>query len=75
LHIGPDDTERFFDAIRQAVIDATIVRVTDREPHDGVVCGTEIALTVGKRTTKSITSWHYEHARDAPRLVTAYPIR
>jgi hypothetical protein len=72
LHIGADDAERFWSAIAHAVLDAPVHRVTDKAP-DGVVCGVETTLTVGKRTAKARTSWHYEHASDAPRLVTAYP--
>ena len=72
LRIGPDDALLFWNAITEAVIDAEIIRVTDRGP-DGVACGVETILTVGKRTAKARLSWHYEHARDVPRLVTAYP--
>jgi len=72
LRIGADDTQRFWRAIAQAVIDMPIVRVTDREPF-GVACGVETFLTIGKRTAKARTSWHYMHTGDAPRLVTAYP--
>jgi len=72
LHIGPGDAQRFWEEVTQAVLDMPIVRVTDREPF-GVAYGVEIFLTVGKRTTKARTSWHYMHAHDAPRLVTAYP--
>jgi hypothetical protein len=39
----------------------------------GVACGVEMFLTIDKRTTKARVSWHYMHAHDAPRLVTAYP--
>jgi hypothetical protein len=70
LHIGPGDTERFFDAIRKAVIDATIVRVTERH---GITCGAAITLQIAQRSAKTTTSWHYGHAHDRPRLVTAYP--
>jgi hypothetical protein len=70
LHIGPDDTRRFWAAIRQAVIGAQIVRVTERH---GVTCGADITLQIGRRRAKTTTSWHYQHIRDKPRLVTAYP--
>jgi hypothetical protein len=72
LHIGPDDTQRFWSAIADVVLDVAIYRVTDKAP-DGVVCGVETILAVGKRTAKARLSWHYEHAHDDPRLVTAYP--
>ncbi len=72
LHIGPDDTSRFWEALRQAVIGTPIARVTDREPF-GVACGVETFLTIGERTTKARISWHYMQAHDDPRLVTAYP--
>lgn len=70
LHIGPNDTEPFWKAIRRAVIGAQIVRVTERH---GVTCGANITLQIGQRRAKTMTSWHYRHARDMPRLVTAYP--
>jgi hypothetical protein len=72
LRIRSDDTERFWDAIAQAVFDAPIFKVVDREP-DGVVCGVETILVVGERSVKTRLFWHYKHADDAPRLVTAYP--
>jgi hypothetical protein len=72
LRIGADDTLRFWRAIADAVLDMPIYKVTDREPF-GVACGVETILTVGKRTAKARTFWHYMHTRDAPRLVTAYP--
>jgi hypothetical protein len=74
LHVGPDDAQRFWDAIAHAVLDTPIYKVTDKAP-DGVVCGVETSLAIGERTAKARTFWHYEHARDVPRLVTAYPIR
>jgi hypothetical protein len=72
LHIDQNDTQRFWSAIARAVLDAPIHRVTNRGP-DGFVCGVESTLTIGKRTVGTRTAWHYEHTRDAPRLVTAYP--
>lgn len=72
LHIGPDDTQRFWNAIAQAVLDgAPIFRVTQRY---GVTCGINIELQIGVRKAKTTTSWHYKHPHDTPRLVTAYPI-
>lgn len=74
MQIDESDAQRFWDAIAHAVLDVPIHRVTDKAP-DGVVCGVETTLTIDRRTTKARTSWHYEHARDVPRLVTAYPRR
>jgi hypothetical protein len=74
LHIGESDAQRFWDAIARVILDAPIHRVNDREPH-GIVCGVETSIAVGKRTAKAQTVWHYKYARDAPRLVTVYPIR
>jgi hypothetical protein len=72
LHIGPDDAQRFWEEIAQAVLDGgPIFRVTERH---GVTCGINIELQIGVRKAKTTTSWHYKHAHDAPRLVTAYPI-
>jgi hypothetical protein len=72
LRIGEGDTRRFWRAIADAVLDAPIHRVTDKAPF-GVVCGVDTTLVIGKRTAKARTSWHYKHAHNAPRLVTAYP--
>lgn len=72
LQIGPDDAQRFWNAIAEAVLDGDpIFRVTERY---GVTCGINIELQIGVRKAKTTTSWHYKHAHDAPRLVTAYPI-
>lgn len=71
LRIGPRDAERLWKAIVQAVVGARTFRVNDS--HYGTVCGANIELVIGRRSTKTTTSWHYEHALDAPRLVTAYP--
>lgn len=71
LHIGPDDTPRFWSAIARAVLHGDpIFRVTERY---GVTCGINIELQIGVRKANTTTSWHYKHAHDAPRLVTAYP--
>jgi hypothetical protein len=72
LHIGSEDTQRFWNAIAQAVIGVPIFTIRDRAP-EGIVCGAEIELAIGKRSAKTRTFWHYKHAGDAPRLVTAYP--
>jgi hypothetical protein len=72
LHIGPDDTLRLWNAIARAAIGAPSFRVAERH---GVTCGANIELQIGPRQTKATTSWHYQQANDAPRLVTAYPIR
>jgi hypothetical protein len=54
------------------MLDAQVHKVVDRG-QDGIVCGVESQLTIGSRTAWVRTSWHYEHAAAAPRLVTAYP--
>ncbi|HEY2283876.1 MAG TPA: hypothetical protein VGH60_10045 [Solirubrobacteraceae bacterium] len=72
LRVDEDDAWRFWSAITLAVLDAPIYKVTDRKPY-GMVCGVKTILAVGKRTANARTFWHYKHAHDAPRLVTAYP--
>lgn len=74
LRIDKHDIERFWEAIARGVLRATIFRVIYESP-DGAVCGAKIELTIGVRSTNATTSWHYAHPFDAPRLVTAYPIR
>lgn len=72
LHIGPQDTPVFWEAIIETLAGAQIVRVTDRAPF-GIVCGIETVVRVGRCSAKARTSWHYTRAFDAPRLLTAYP--
>ncbi len=72
LHIGEHDAWRFWIAIANAVAQSPIYKIIDRG-RDGLVCGVEVKLTIDGRTTNAVTSWHYEYALDAPRLVTAYP--
>jgi hypothetical protein len=66
------DTERVWAAITEALLDAPIHKIVDHG-QDGVVCGLDMELTVASRRARVRTSWHYEHAGAAPRLVTAYP--
>jgi hypothetical protein len=72
FHVGPLDAKRIWLAIAGAVLDATIYKVIDRG-RDGIVCGVELELTIGSRTARVMTSWHYENVGSTPRLVTAYP--
>ncbi|MGH2854661.1 MAG: DUF6883 domain-containing protein [Solirubrobacteraceae bacterium] len=72
FHIEPADIERVWRGITEAVLDAPIFKVIDRGP-DGIVCGVDMKLTVDTRVATLRTSWHYERAGDAPRLITAYP--
>lgn len=72
FHVELDAAERVWRAIADAALHAPIVRLIDRR-QVGVVCGVDIELTINFRTARVRTSWHYEHAGAAPRLVTAYP--
>jgi hypothetical protein len=72
LHIGSDDTQRFWEAIAKAVLDKPILAIRDISPH-GVNYEVRIELTLGDRTAATVTIWHYASPDDAPRLVTAYP--
>lgn len=69
---GSDDSERIWDAITAAVLDAPVSVVRDRAPY-GVVCGVEVTLAIDNRTASVATAWHYADEDAAPRLVTAYP--
>ncbi len=70
LHIGQTDSARLWQAIVQALPGNPIHRVAERH---GTVCGVEMTIRIGVRTANARTSWHYRHAQDHPRLVTAYP--
>lgn len=72
FHVGLADTETVWTAITGAILDAPIHKIVDRG-QDGVVCGVDMELTIASRRARVRTSWHYEYARAAPRLVTAYP--
>lgn len=72
LHVEPADAGSVWRAIAEAVLQAPIHKILDRG-HDGIVCGVELELTIASRTARVRTSWHYERAGAAPRLVTAYP--
>lgn len=70
LRIDENDAQRFWEAIKRAVIEARIFKVTE---EFGIVCGVEVSLTIGRRAANARIFWHYERAGDAPRLVTTYP--
>jgi hypothetical protein len=72
FRIGDEDTERLWNAIAQAALDAPIFRIIDRGKY-GIVCGVAFPLTLNERTATVTTSWHYAAAGDVPRLITAYP--
>ncbi len=72
LCIGKHDAQHFWSAIADAVLEAPICKVNDRGPH-GTGCAIETTLTIGRRRAGVRIAWHYRHAQDAPRLVTAYP--
>jgi hypothetical protein len=70
--VNRDDWERVWEAIAATAPGAQIKTIRDRGA-DGVVCGVEVEVTIGKRTALVTVSWHYEDAEAAPRLATAYP--
>ncbi|MGI8731563.1 MAG: DUF6883 domain-containing protein [Solirubrobacteraceae bacterium] len=70
--IEPEDSERIWTAITDAIADALVSTLRDRRPH-GVVCGMEVELTINDRTAAVATAWHYAHEGAPPRFVTAYP--
>jgi hypothetical protein len=72
FRINDADDQRLWDAIARAVLAAPIYRIIDRGPN-GIVCGVEMELTIDARVATVRTSWHYQRAGEAPRLVTAYP--
>jgi hypothetical protein len=72
FHVDPGAAEKVWSVIVEAVIDAPLHKIADRGPN-GVVCGVDMKLTIGSRSARVRTSWHYESAGAAPRLVTAYP--
>ena len=72
FHVDSGDWELVWRAIAEAMPGATIKEVRERSPH-GITCGVRVNLTIGDRSAKTLTSWHYALEIAAPRLVTAYP--
>jgi hypothetical protein len=56
--VAPSDSERVWNTIVEAVLDAPVSTIRDRAPY-GVVCGVELSLTINDRTAAVATSWHY----------------
>lgn len=71
LHVGPDDLEAVWAAIRTAAAVAPVSRVIDTE--HGVICRVDLELTIGPRTAPVRTACHYANEESGPRLVSAYP--
>jgi hypothetical protein len=71
LHVGPDDLEPVWAAIRTAVALAPVSRVIETE--HGVICRVDIDIRIEEREAPVRTAWHYADAKSAPRLVSAYP--
>ena len=72
FHVDLTDMETVWTAITGAIHEAPIHKIVDHG-QDGVVCGVDMELTIESRRARVRTSWHYEDAHAAPRLVTAYP--
>lgn len=72
FRVDSADAELVWWAIIDVVWHALVHKVIDRG-RDGIVCGVDLTVTIGLRTARVRTSWHYSHASAAPRLVTAYP--
>jgi hypothetical protein len=70
--VGPNDSEEIWRTIADGVIEVPVVSLRDRAPH-GIVCATELLLTINHRSSPVAAAWHYADEDDAPRLVTAYP--
>jgi hypothetical protein len=71
LHVGPDDLETVWAAIRTAAARAPVSRVIDTE--HGIICRVDMELAIGERSAPVRTAWHYANGESAPRLVSAYP--
>jgi len=69
--VHPSDSERLWQAIANAVLDAPVAAV--RKVAVGVACEVRVELTIDERTATVRSAWHYADIEDAPRLVTAFP--
>lgn len=72
FRVDHTDVKLVWQEILNAVLHAPVYKIVNRG-QDGVVCGVDMRLTIRSRTALIRTSWHYQHASAAPRLVTAYP--
>ena len=72
FRMGPVDRELFWRAIAIAALGSPVRDVRDRSPN-GIACETRPRLSLNRRSSLAIISWHYPHEGAPPRLVTAYP--
>jgi uncharacterized protein DUF6883 len=75
LGIGPADAAYLADVLQRNVLNAPITDVRDNTPF-GMLCEVRIPVA-GLRDRRNrifdvVTAWELRHAKDAPRLVTAY---
>jgi hypothetical protein len=54
------------------VLDADVTEMRTVEAG-GISCRVPVTITIKERSRPVRTVWHYAHAGDAPRLVTAFP--
>jgi len=73
LHVTLDDVDAIWEAIAAAVLVDPVSRVIDNKGGHGLNCRVDAQLTIGKRSARIRTAWHYAEAENAPRLVSAYP--
>jgi hypothetical protein len=75
LGIGAADVAYLADVLQRNVLNAPITDIRDNTPF-GLLCEVRIPVA-GLRDRQGrvfdvVTSWELRHAKDAPRLVTAY---
>jgi hypothetical protein len=75
LGIGASDVVYLADVLQRDVLNAPITDIRDNTPF-GLLCEVRIPVAgLGDRRSSVfnvVTSWELRHAKDAPRLVTAY---
>ena len=72
FRVAPDDAQRVWRTLAQAVLNAPISSIRDVNPY-GVSCEVRVLLVFEKRTAPVLSAWHYSQPGDSPRLVTAFP--
>jgi hypothetical protein len=73
LKAGMADDRRLWTAIRAELWNAPVTALRDLGSR-GVLCEVQMRVSIGSRTTQTVTAWHYATDQSDPRLVTAYPV-
>lgn len=72
MHVGVEEAAEVWEAISAVGATAEVTGVRDLGRF-GFSCEIDARLTIGERSARFRTIWHYAGPDAAPRLVSAYP--